>query len=51
MKNLKIIIKNIVQQYLNEQYIENSKDIINDYTHYKSGNKFYQKSEWANWFL
>lgn len=51
MKNLKIIIKNIVQQYLNEQYIENSKDIINDYTHYKSGDKFYPKSEWANWFL
>jgi hypothetical protein len=48
---LREIIKITIHKYLNEQYIENSKDIINNYTHYKSGDKYYPKSEWAKWFL
>jgi hypothetical protein len=48
---LREIIKTSIHKYLNEQYIENSKDIINNYTHYKSGDKYYPKSEWAKWFL
>jgi hypothetical protein len=48
---LRNFIKKTIRQCLNEQYIENSKDIINNYTHYKSGDKYYPKSEWAKWFL
>jgi hypothetical protein len=48
---LREIIKTSIHKYLNEQYIENSKDIVNNYTHYKSGDKYYPKSEWAKWFL
>lgn len=36
---------------VNEKYVENSKDVINNYTHYKSGDNYYPNSEWARWFL
>jgi hypothetical protein len=36
---------------LDEKYIENSKDVISNYTHYKSGESFYPNPEWAKWFL
>ena len=57
MKDLREIIKTSIREYLNEnisndeQYIENHKDVINNYTHYKSGDKYYPKSVWAKWFL
>ena len=51
MKDLKQFIKTTIREYLNEQYIENPKDVINNYTHYKSGDNYYPKSEWAKWFL
>jgi hypothetical protein len=51
MKDLKKFIATTIREYLNEQYIENPKDVVNNYTHYKSGDKFYPKSEWAKWFL
>jgi hypothetical protein len=51
MKDLKKFISTTIREYLNEQYIEKPKDIVNNYTHYKSGDKYYPKSEWAKWFL
>jgi hypothetical protein len=49
--SLRKFIATTLRKCLNEQYIENAKDIINNYTHYKSGDKFYPNSEWAKWFL
>ena len=35
------------------EYVEKdkAKQIIEDFTHYKSGDKFYPKTKWANWFM
>jgi len=48
---LRKYISTTISEYLNEEYIENSKEVINNYTHYKSGESYHVRSEWAKWFL
>ena len=48
---LRKFIATTIREYLDEQYVENSKNVINNYTHYKSGDNYYPNSEWAKWFL
>lgn len=40
-----------LKDFLNEEYIENYKEVIDNYTHYKSGDNYYPNSEWSKWFL
>lgn len=49
-------IKRLNESFVNEEVLsyipsEQSKKIINDYTHYKTGDEYYPKSQWARWFL